>query len=361
VLVNKLTIKNLSIYPPLLLAPMAGLTHSALRTLLLDFGGVGLLSTEMLAARRLPVENERLSPYLVRTGREYPLSYQLLVTDAVEVAPAIEALHRFQADAVDLNLGCPAPMVRRGGGGSSLMDAPERVREIVSRARKETDLPLTAKIRLGEAFSEEKLYDFCRMLEGEGIDLLTVHARLRKEPFCRRPHWQWVARVKEWLSIPVIANGSVLSVADAKKCLQVSGADGLMIGRGAAYTPWLFADIGRELYGLDLPVAKICLPELYGSFVLSLVDRFVPERRLGRLKEFTHYFASNYAFGHTLAVRVQTAASVQEAWQRALEFFQRSDREALDQAGDRLAEVEALLMALYPCSARSGRNIGGAG
>ena len=234
---RQLNIKKLVIDPPLLLAPMAGLTHSALRTLLLDFGGVGLLSTEMLAARRLPVENERISPFLVRTARELPLSYQLLLTEAEEVGPAIEALHRFGADAVDLNLGCPAPRVRKRGGGSSLMDLPDRVRAIVAEARRQTDLPLTAKIRLGESFSEDKLRDFSLMLEGEGIDLLTVHARLRKESFCRPPHWQWVAKVKDWLSIPVIANGSVFSVADAKKCLQVSRADGLMIGRGAAYTP----------------------------------------------------------------------------------------------------------------------------
>ena len=341
---TELKIKKMSIHPPLLLAPMAGLTHSALRTILLDFGGVGLLSTEMLAARRLPVENEQLSPFLVRTGRESPLSYQLLLTDVAEVAPAVEALHRFQADVVDLNLGCPAPRVRKDGGGSSLMDVPERVRVIVAEARKKTELPLTAKIRLGESFSEEKLRDFCLILEGEGIDMLTVHARLRKEAFCRRPHWQWVAKVKEWLSIPVVANGSVLSVADAKKCLQISGADGLMLGRGAAYTPWLFADIGREVYGLDISPVKICLPEIYGRFVLALMERFVPERRLGRLKEFTHYFAANYAFGHTLAVKVQTASSLFEAWQRAMEFFQRSDREALEEAGDRVAEVEAVLL-----------------
>ena len=327
-----LDINGLLLNPPLLLAPMAGLTHSALRTLLMDFGGVGLLSTEMLAARRLPVENERLSPFLVRTRQESPLSYQLLLTDAAEVGPAIDAVHRFGADAVDLNLGCPAPRVRRGGGGSSLMDNPEKVRLIVAEARQSTKLPLTAKIRLGETFDEHKLRNFCRMLEGEGIDLLTVHARLRKEPFCRRPHWSWVAKVKEWIAIPVIANGSVLSVADAEKCLQESRADGLMIGRGAAFTPWLFADIARQVYGLDIPMVRMSLPEVYGRFVLALVNRFVADRRLGRLKEFSHYFAANYAFGHTLAVKVQTAVSVAQGWQRALEFFQQSDRLGLEEA-----------------------------
>lgn len=339
-------VKKLYIAPPLFLAPMAGLTHSALRTLLLQFGGVGLLSTEMLAARKLPVENKHISPFLVRTEQEEPLSYQLLVRDAEEVAPAIEALHRLQADAIDINLGCPAPKVRRSGGGSSLMESPELVREILATARKSTPLPLTAKIRLGETFSEERLRSFCQMLEGEGIDLLTVHARLRKEAFCRKPHWEWVAKVKEWVRIPVIANGSILSVADAKKCLQISNADGLMIGRGAAFTPWLFADIAREVYGLEIPKVKVCLPAVYADFVAALVQRFVPERRLGRLKEFTHYFAENYFFGHTLACEVQGAGSLEHAWEKAKAFFQRNDAEGLAGAAQRLAEVDGLIAEL---------------
>jgi len=340
---KSLKIKDLVISPPLLLAPMAGLTHSALRTLILDYGGVGLLSTEMLAARRLPAENMALSPFLVKTGRETPLSYQLLITDSTEVQPALEAVHRFGADAVDLNLGCPAPRVRRSGGGSSLMGDIDKVRTIVGLARQSTELPLSAKIRLGEAFNEQQLCNFCQMLEGEGIDLLTVHARLRKEPFCRRPHWSWVGKVKQWVSIPVIANGSIFSVADAGKCLQISGADGLMIGRGAAQTPWLFADIGREIYGVDCPMYQISLPTMYARFICSLTERFVAERQLGRLKEFTHYFSVNYAFGHTLAVAVQTADSVRQAWQRAVGFFQRNDPEGLESAEQERAQLEELL------------------
>lgn len=320
---NQIQIRRLNVRPPLLLAPMAGLTHSALRTLLLSFGGVGLLSTEMLSARRLPMESASVSPYLVRTVGESPLSYQLLVAAPEEVAPAVETLHRLGADAIDLNLGCPAPKVRQAGGGSSLMADPERVRRIVGAARRLTSLPLTAKIRLGETLDEGRLREFCQMLAEEGIDLLTVHARLRKEPFGRKPRWEWVGRVKDWLRIPVIANGGVCSVATARECLRISGADGLMIGRAAAEKPWIFAEISREVYGLPTGGAEIDLPRIYLEMVTALAARFRPERRLGRLKEFTHYFARNYPFGHHLATTVQSSASMDEAWERALVFFAR--------------------------------------
>lgn len=315
----------LKIWPPLLLAPMVGLSHSALRTTILRFSGVGLLSTEMLAANRLPAEGVVHSPYLVRTSQESPLSYQLLLTDDRNLPRIAAALHRFGADAVDLNLGCPAPSVRRTGGGSSLSEDPMRVRRLVAAMRKSTDLPLTAKIRLGEAFDEERLRDFCRMLVGEGVDMLTVHARLRAEPFTRRPHWDWVGKVKQWVGVPVVANGSIDSVSSARRCLAESGADGLMIGRAAARTPWVFALLAREVYGVDISEPDISLPQIYHGFVAALEQRFRPERRLGRMKEFTHYFAQNYFFGHHLAAGVQSSRSPMEAWERAQSFFREHD------------------------------------
>ena len=335
-----LKIKDKKLRVPLLLAPMAGLTHSALRTLLLDFGGVGMLSTEMLSARKLPAENPCVSPYLVRTPLESPLSYQLLVTDVEQIAPAIAALHRLSADVVDLNLGCPAPRVRKTGGGSLLMDNPDKVRAIIRTARSLTDLPLTAKIRLGERLDEATLYDFCLMLQEEGIDLLTIHARLRGESFGRKPRWQWVGKVKDRLDIPVVANGGIFSVKDAARCLEQSGADGLMIGRAAPQKPWLFAEIAREIYGVSVDECQINLPWIYGRFALGLA-RFRPERRLGRLKEFTHYFALNYAFGHHLAMAVQKSSTLCMAWQQAFEFFSRSDAEKLKDVN--VEEVETAL------------------
>jgi nifR3 family TIM-barrel protein len=323
--VQPLKLKGLEISPPLLLAPMAGLTHSALRRTILEQGGIGLLSTEMLSAARLPSESPRLSPYLVRSPQETPLSYQLLVCREEEVAPAIAKLHALGAQAIDLNLGCPAPTVRRMGAGSRLMDEPALVRALVAAARKQTDLPLTAKIRLGETLDEEKLRDFCRMLEGEGIDLLNVHARLRGEPFVRKPRWPWVGKVKGWVTIPVIANGGIFSVADAKNCLAQSGADGLMIGRAAAIRPWIFAELAHGVYGLSPEVGEVNKPALYLRFIELLEESFLPERRLGRLKEFTHYFAKNYPFGHSLASAVQSSGTLEEAKERACGFFAKNE------------------------------------
>ena len=324
---SDLQVRNLTITPPLLLAPMAGVTHSALRTLLLNFGGVGLLSTEMLSARRLPGENANVSPYLIRTQVENPLSYQLFVTTHDEVSPAIDALHRFGADAIDLNLGCPAPKVRSAGGGSRLMDDANTIRKIIAAVRNATQLPMSAKIRLGEELNKNKLRDLCRMMEGEGIDMLSVHARLRKESFQRKPRWEWVGFVKEWISIPVIANGSIFSAEDAKACLKISNADGLMIGRAAPEKPWIFAEIAREIYGIEIPRKEVVLPHVYRQMMEGLCARFRPERRLGRLKEFTHYFARNYLFGHHLASAVQSSRSFDEAWQRASIFFAQNDPE----------------------------------
>lgn len=315
---------RLVISPPLALAPMVGLSHSALRSLAQEEGGVGLLFTEMLAARRLPEENARISPYLIRTKGERPLFYQLFLTEEDAVGPAVARLHELDAAGVDLNLGCPAPQLRRHGAGVFLTSDPDRVCSLIRALRKATSLPLSAKIRLGENLDTDRLLDFCHMLEDEGLDMLTVHGRLNDEKFCRRPRWQMIGRVKDALRIPVLANGGIFSVADARECLRLSGADGLMLGRGAASRPWLFAEIAREVYGLSIPESCRGKRQVYFRFVALLDERFPVERRLGRLKQFSHYFARNFQYGHLLATSVQKSNTLDEARQQAEEFFLQS-------------------------------------
>lgn len=318
---------GLEVSPPLLLAPMAGITHTAFRRMLGEIGSVGLYSTEMLSARSLPTEDPQTSPFLLRTHYEAPLSCQVLVALPEEIAPAFDALHALGADAIDLNLGCPAPEVRKRGGGSRLMEVPGTARGIVREARTRTALPLSAKIRLGETLDADALRDFCQMLVDEGVDLLTVHARLRRDPYGRKPRWDWIGRVKSWVPVPVVGNGGIFSAADARKCLAVSGCDGLMLGRGAVVRPWLFAKLDAELFGAPGRPSGCGRPALYKRFLALAEESFPPERQLGRIKQFTQYFSETYPFGHTLASAIQASRTVAEVRERSCAFFATNELE----------------------------------
>ncbi len=315
---------NLEIRPPLVLAPMAGLTHSALRSIIAQFGGVGLYSTEMLSAKSIPFENPENSPYLIRTARETPLSYQLLVGQASHVRPAVERLEALGAAAIDLNLGCGAPKVRKLGCGIALWEDEDRLKEVVWKIRSSTDLPFTAKIRLGPCLDRAMFRRRLLLLEALGLDALYIHARLDREPFSRKPRWEWAGLAKQWLGIPIIINGGIFSLEDATRCLAQSNADGLMIGRAAAIMPWIFSCIASGLSGLSSPPPQIDLPAIYHSFCHGLISRFPQERRIGRLKEFTHYFSRNYPFGNRLAMAVQGSTSMSEAMEKADRFFERN-------------------------------------
>ena len=315
---DPLVVRSCTISPPLALAPMVGLSHSALRLLILELGGIGLFFSEMLSVGKLPTENENISPFLTRTAAESPFFYQIFVGPGQDLLPAVKRLQTLNAQGIDLNLGCPAPALRKVGAGSFMTI--DLIRTTVRQIRNVTSLPISAKIRLGKTLDEKNLVSFCKMLEDEGVDLLTVHGRLHGEKFCRKARWDWIAKVKNAVNIPVLANGGIFTVEDARKCFAESGADGLMLGRGAAIRPWVFADIARSLYNVPIP-EKPPLSEIYFRFIALLEERFQPERRLGRLKQFTHYYAENFAFGHHLASRVQNAKTLDEAGEIAAAFF----------------------------------------
>lgn len=315
-------IRNLEINTPLALAPMVGLSHSALRSLVIQLGGAGLLFTEMLSAKRLPSESEKSSPFLIRGADEKPLFYQIYMAQESDLAGVLERLRELDAQGIDINLGCPAPQLRRIGAGQELFKNRETVSSLIKNLRKQTNLPLSVKIRLGEAEDSQKLTDTCQFFQDIGVDLITIHARLNTEKFCRKPRWAVLERVTQQISIPVIANGGIFTVEDARQCLEQSGAAGLMIGRGAAYQPWLLRVIAEELYHVRSDCHLPDGQEIYRRFISLLKDRFTPERRLGRLKQFTHYFASNYAFGHLLVTRIQNSQSLDQATEIATDFFE---------------------------------------
>ena len=321
---NKLVVRGVEISPPIALAPMVGLSHSALRSLVQGEGGIGLLFTEMLEAGRLPHDNERCSPLLVRSEGERPLFYQMVTGSDQNVRPAVEKLHRLGAQGIDLNLGCPAPLQRRQGAGASLTDNREQLCRVLRSLRRSTELPVSVKIRLGDRVDPRNSRMFCRFLEDEGVDLITIHARLNGEKFCRKPRWAVVGEIQGAVSVPILINGGIFSVDDARTSLEHSGADGLMLGRGAVEKPWLSGDIAREIYGMEKTCRHKTVTDIYFRFITLLEERFAPERRLGRLKQFTSYFAGQFTFGHHLAASVQNSTTIEQAKLRAADFFARS-------------------------------------
>lgn len=316
-----LRIRDLDVDIPLALAPMVGLSHSALRSLIVQLGGAGLFFTEMLSAKRLPSENDKKSPFLVRDPSEKPLFYQIFTSQEIELEYAVDRIAELHAQGIDVNLGCPAPQLRKMGAGLELSRKTGTVTTIIKKLRSQTNLPLSVKIRLGETGDSAKLFENCQLYQDLGVDLITIHARLDSEKFCRKPRWSVLGKITPKLSIPVLANGGIFTVDDARQCLEQSGAAGLMIGRGAAHQPWLFRDIAKELYNVQRNDVLSNEREVYSRFITLLEARFVPERRLGRLKQFTHYFASNYSFGHLLVSGIQNSLSMNQAVQFATDFF----------------------------------------
>ena len=314
-------VRGLSISPPIALAPMVGLSHTALRSLLLERGGVGLYYTEMLVARRLPHDNPRCSPLLQRRHEEWPLFYQIVASENATIAPAVKKIEALQGQGIDLNLGCPAPMLRKQGAGLALLENRQELQRVVSTLRKCTELPISVKIRLGKQADSAALRELCLFFEGEGIDLITIHARLDDEKFCRRPRWAMVGEVSSYISIPLFINGGIFSLAEARLSLEQSGAVGIMVGRGAVRHPGLCAEIAKHLFGTDRFLYKISEKETFFRFFALVEERFAAERRLGRLKQFTAYFAEPMLFGHLLASAVQASSTMSEAEKRAEEFF----------------------------------------
>jgi tRNA-dihydrouridine synthase len=222
-------------------------------------------------------------------------------------------------------MGCTTALIAKRGGGIALMKEPKRAEAIVRASRRATDLPLTAKIRLGWTMNWKGLRDFCCMLQDSGVDAVCVHPRLKQDRLKRPARWEYIGRIKELLDIPVIGNGDVNSPQAARRMFEFTGCDGVMIGRAAVQSPWLFRQIANslppELYHNNCPDPV----EIFNRFISLLENSMEPEYTLPLLKRFTFYFCQNYAFGHTLWSLVHNADSLATATALANEFFQGAD------------------------------------
>ncbi|NWG17972.1 MAG: tRNA dihydrouridine synthase DusB [Chloroflexi bacterium] len=243
-----LSIGGISVNPPLTLAPMAGHTNHAFRTLCRDLGGCGLVCSELISGEILTNSGVKHSQHLLDwTPDERPFAVQLFGSDPAAMALAARIVADNGAPIVDINMGCWVPKVAKKGGGAALLKdvcTAARVVEAVARA---VDVPVTVKVRSGWTPGEPTAIPFARAAEQAGAQAIAVHARFARQGFQGEADWDIIRQIKALVNIPVIGNGDVTSARDAARLLALTGCDGVMIGRAALGQPWIFHQIEHEL------------------------------------------------------------------------------------------------------------------
>ena len=299
----------------LLLAPMATLSHEALRNLIFRFGGCDEYYCEMIHATSL-VSGGKFEEYYIRTQPE-PDKMVWQLTDYREEAlkEASKIVSELGGIGIDINMGCPAPDIYRTGAGCAWMSKPlQEVASMLSKVKSVLDSSTTSckrlscKIRLGEEnFTIEKLFTYCDMLVSEGVTQITLHPRTRKEKYTRKARWEYVNQLCEYLkskysslNLQIIGNGSIFSVEDAISSIKKApNIDGIMLGRSAIQKPWLFKQISSALLNEEFKT-EINLFELAIDFMKDIENCQPQEFWKTRKQRFFIYFCDNFQFGNYL-------------------------------------------------------------
>lgn len=250
---KKLKIGNLELENNLILAPMAGVTNLPFRMICKKFGP-GMVCTEMASAKAMFHNDQKTKRLLNTEGEKRPISFQIFGSDEESMGHSAKILSKF-ADIIDINMGCPAPKVVKNGDGSKLLLNLEKAKSIMSQVVKNSDVPVTVKIRTGWDKEHIVATEVAKMAEELGISAITIHGRTRSEFYTGRADWEVIKRVKESVNIPVIGNGDVWNEETAHQMFEETGVDGIMIGRGSFGNPWIFRNIRYFLEtGKKLPL-----------------------------------------------------------------------------------------------------------
>ena len=324
----------------LILAPMATLTHQALRKTVANFGGVDEYYTEMINASSLLHGGQFEKYYILNDVEPEKTVWQLTGDEENPLAEAAAVVKDCGGIGIDINMGCAAPAIYKYGAGISWMLKPVsetssmlgKVKNAIGEKR------LSVKIRLGdEDFTMEKLFAFADMLVGEGVSQIVLHPRTKKEKYTRPPKYnllnEFCQYVKEnHAGVSVIGNGGVRDVASYRKLLSIApNLDGIMIGRAAVEKPWIFAELKKsekvfEAAGEELET-EIDLYQVAEGFLEDLCKFQPKEFYPTRAKRFFEYFIDNFFFGHSLKAKIQNTDEKSEQLTLLKEYLERNPQE----------------------------------
>jgi tRNA-dihydrouridine synthase len=282
---------------PFYLAPMATLSHRAFRELLEDFGGCDTYFAEMIGAAPFLHGGRFEEYYADPLPRPDRLVYQIVGGDAALLKKAAAILDGRGVAGIDVNMGCSAPDIVKTGAGVRWMEDAETARSMVAGIRQAVKTRLSVKLRLGAEENFDHLVGFCRMLQNEGVELITLHPRTAGEKLRRRARWDYVGRLREELRIPVVGNGDVDS-ATALAARAAGPCDGVMVGRATVQMPWIFAAARSLESGSTIPPETIDLEEVALRFLDLLARHQPPEFHETRARRFFHYYCDNLKWSH---------------------------------------------------------------